>query len=98
MGRRQGLCPDPTRLKGANRNPCFVLAEYTGDEYPHAHLLLGCAAGGDTRGLCRCLAFLQASPVQIAEATANLQRVVLLEKCIAYMAKYGPDTIFFYGN
>ncbi len=82
-----GVCPDPNRLRGASQNPRFILADHTGDEYPHAHILISCSAGGSTRGLRQCLAFLQATSVQIAEATANLQRVVLLEKCVAYMAK-----------
>ena len=80
---------DPKRLWGASRNPKFILADHTGDEYPHAHILIACSPGGGTRGLRRCLAFLQSTPVQIAEATANLQRVVILEKCVAYMGKYG---------
>ena len=95
---RPGVSPDPQRLRGASRNPRFILSDHTGDEYPHCHLLLSCSAGGGARGLRRCLAFLKATPVQIAEATANLQRVILIEKCVAYMAKYGPDTIFFYGK
>ena len=98
MGGRPGIDPDTKRLRGASRTPRFILADHTGDEYPHCHILLDCSAGGGTRGLRRCLAFLQATPIQIAEATANLQRVVLIEKCVAYMGKYGPDTIFFYGK
>ena len=98
LGGRPGIDPDTKRLRGASRTPRFILADHTGDEYPHCHILLDCSAGGGTRGLRRCLAFLQATPVQIAEATANLQRVVLIEKCVAYMGKYGPDTIFFYGK
>ena len=98
LGGQPGINPDPKRLRGASRNPKFILADHTGDEYPHAHILIACSPGGGTRGLRRCLAFLQSTPVQIAEATANLQRVVILEKCVAYMGKYGPDSIFFYGK
>ena len=98
LGGRPGIDPDPKRLRGASRNPRFILADHTGDEYPHAHIHLACSPGGGTRGLRRCLAFLQSTAVQIAEATANLQRVVVLEKCVAYMGKYGPDSIFFMGK